>query len=181
MALIDRDAFIKDLQEEFHGMVSDESLKIYKIIQRLQNAPVINETQWISVEDKLPDKEGLYLVHYHDDITGEYVTTREYWKNAKKFAPMEYFEKHTGRKALHWQPIPEPPDYVPDVELCENKAKSLNDLGIEVTPTELNIVRKVLTRSARVLRENPNEEYGKVERNFVLDILAGVRNRDIFI
>lgn len=36
---IDVDKFIKDLQSEYHGMISDESLKIYEIIHRLGNEP----------------------------------------------------------------------------------------------------------------------------------------------
>lgn len=65
--------------------------------------------KWISVKDKLPDKGGKYLVHYHDDITGEYVIIREYLEKTRRFAPMDYFEEHTGRKAMHWMPLPEPP------------------------------------------------------------------------
>ena len=65
--------------------------------------------KWISVEDRLPEKGGKYLVHYHDDIIGEYVIIREYWEKAGKFAPMEYFEEHIGRKAMHWMSLPEPP------------------------------------------------------------------------
>lgn len=33
--LIDADQFIEELYSEFHGMISDESLKIYQIIQRI--------------------------------------------------------------------------------------------------------------------------------------------------
>jgi hypothetical protein len=65
--------------------------------------------EWISVEDRLPEKGGTYLVHYHDDVIGEYVITRQYWENAGKFAPMEWHEAHTGRRAVHWMPLPEPP------------------------------------------------------------------------
>lgn len=36
---IDADKFIKDLEDEYHGMISDESLKIYKIIHRLCDEP----------------------------------------------------------------------------------------------------------------------------------------------
>lgn len=69
----------------------------------------LSNPQWISVEDRLPEKDGTYLVHYHDDVIGEYVITRQFWKKPNKFAPMEYFEEHTGRKALHWMPLPEAP------------------------------------------------------------------------
>ncbi len=69
----------------------------------------LNANKWISVEDRLPESGGKYLVHYHDDITGEYVIIREYWEKVGKFASMEYFEEHTGRKAMHWMPLPTPP------------------------------------------------------------------------
>lgn len=40
--LIDADEFIKELYSEFHGMISDESLKIYQIIQRINAAETVN-------------------------------------------------------------------------------------------------------------------------------------------
>lgn len=39
--LIDADEFIKELYSEFHGMISDESLKIYQIIQRIDAAETV--------------------------------------------------------------------------------------------------------------------------------------------
>lgn len=39
--LIDADEFIKELYSEFHGMISDESLKIYQIIQRIDAAEIV--------------------------------------------------------------------------------------------------------------------------------------------
>lgn len=39
--LIDADEFIKELYSEFHGMISDESLKIYQIIQRIDAAKTV--------------------------------------------------------------------------------------------------------------------------------------------
>lgn len=39
--LIDADEFIKELYSEFHGMISDESLKIYQIIQRIDSAQTV--------------------------------------------------------------------------------------------------------------------------------------------
>lgn len=40
--LIDADEFVKELYSEFHGMISDESLKIYQIIQRINAAETVN-------------------------------------------------------------------------------------------------------------------------------------------
>ena len=39
--LIDADEFIEELYSEFHGMISDESLKIYQIIQRIDAAQTV--------------------------------------------------------------------------------------------------------------------------------------------
>ena len=39
--LIDADEFIKELYSEFHGMISDGSLKIYQIIQRIDAAQTV--------------------------------------------------------------------------------------------------------------------------------------------
>lgn len=39
--LIDADEFIKELYSEFYGMISDESLKIYQIIQRINAAETV--------------------------------------------------------------------------------------------------------------------------------------------
>lgn len=39
--LIDADEFIKELYSEFYGMISDESLKIYQIIQRIDAAQTV--------------------------------------------------------------------------------------------------------------------------------------------
>lgn len=39
--LIDADEFVKELYSEFHGIISDESLKIYQIIQRIDAAETV--------------------------------------------------------------------------------------------------------------------------------------------
>ena len=39
--LSDADEFIEELYSEFHGMISDESLKIYQIIQRIDAAQTV--------------------------------------------------------------------------------------------------------------------------------------------
>ena len=61
---------------------------------------------WIPCSERLPEKNGTYLVTYRDDLVGIYVIERKYYNG--KFEPMPYSEKHTGRKALAWQPFPEP-------------------------------------------------------------------------
>ena len=49
--LIDADAKQRELADEYHGMISDESMNIYKIIQMLDEVPTIIEADTES-EDK---------------------------------------------------------------------------------------------------------------------------------
>ena len=49
---IDADKINAELMDEYHGMISDESMKIYKIMQMLDNAPIadveeVRHAKWI--------------------------------------------------------------------------------------------------------------------------------------
>lgn len=57
--LIDADEFVKELYSEFHGMISDESLKIYQIIQR------IAETVKFTAADNKPQKNVDFSTNLH--------------------------------------------------------------------------------------------------------------------
>ena len=59
---IDADKINAELMDEYHGMISDESMKIYKIMQMLDNAPIadveeVRHGKWIY--------EGYYDVRGH--------------------------------------------------------------------------------------------------------------------
>ena len=56
--LIDADQFIEELYSEFHGMISDESLKIYQIIQRIDAAQTVKS---------LPLYELKYILKFLSD------------------------------------------------------------------------------------------------------------------
>lgn len=51
MRLIDADVFNRKLEDEFHGMISDEGLKIYKIIQRIDETPTIDAVPVVRCKD----------------------------------------------------------------------------------------------------------------------------------
>lgn len=49
---IDADKINAELMDEYHGMISDESMKIYKIMQMLDNAPAadvqeVKHANWV--------------------------------------------------------------------------------------------------------------------------------------
>lgn len=48
--LISRQAAVKNLTDEYHGMISDESMKIYQIIDWLNSLPSAEKTgRWIYI------------------------------------------------------------------------------------------------------------------------------------
>ena len=48
MKVVDVKPIIRKLEEDYHGMISDESMKIYKIIQMLDEAPSLPEYSQIN-------------------------------------------------------------------------------------------------------------------------------------
>lgn len=66
------------------------------------------QTEWISVKDKLPDKEGIYLVVKFSPITEEYDYDLELYK---EYANCFAWWKKLGDDTIvtHWLPIPELP------------------------------------------------------------------------
>lgn len=58
--LIDADEFVRELHEEFHGMISDESLKIYEIIQRVDSSETVKAVPLYELKyfSKMLDEDG---------------------------------------------------------------------------------------------------------------------------
>ena len=48
---IDADKINAELMDEYHGMISDESMKIYKIMQMLDNAPTADVAKVVRCKD----------------------------------------------------------------------------------------------------------------------------------
>ena len=58
--MIDASEFVKQLEEEFHGMVSDSELKVYQIISRIEERPTVDVVEvvhgwWIELPGMEPD------------------------------------------------------------------------------------------------------------------------------
>lgn len=52
---IDSDKISAKLMDEYHGMISDESMKIYKIMQMLNNAPTADVQEVVHAKFELID------------------------------------------------------------------------------------------------------------------------------
>ena len=73
---IDVDKFVKDLGDEYHGMISDESLRIYRIIERLESAPTadvqeVRHGEWVRKNGEM----------YCSECGGEALMDEVYYKS----------------------------------------------------------------------------------------------------
>lgn len=75
---------------------------------RADHIPEASKMMWISVDDRLPDDNGWYLVHHsggmlfsRELIDGTYFKSKKLWANAKA-------DKYG--QITHWMPLPEPPN-----------------------------------------------------------------------
>ena len=68
----------------------------------------LSNPQWISVEDRLPEESGYYLIYQKSDLwfgkviqTARWNKTKRIFRGAQAGCFMEY--------VTHWMPLPEPP------------------------------------------------------------------------
>lgn len=62
---------------------------------------------WISVEDRLPDKNGQYLCWFGKNRMAKGAAIATYLEMRKSFGSLESLETYPN--VTHWMPIPEPP------------------------------------------------------------------------
>jgi hypothetical protein len=59
--------------------------------------------EWISVKDRMPDKEGLYIVSAIESMKFTHVTFARFYRHFILTGRRAYW------KITHWIPLPEPP------------------------------------------------------------------------
>lgn len=65
---------------------------------------------WISVDDRLPDSEGFYMVYVFDDHRGENVINILWWNpDHQQFLEWDFMNDVT-----HWMPLPDAPSIKED-------------------------------------------------------------------
>ena len=68
-------------------------------------------SEWISVEDRLPNKEGDYLVFIVDNLGEARMEVMKLFKWATSFNWSEHMNSwwKEYNHITHWQPLPKPP------------------------------------------------------------------------
>ena len=99
-----REEAIKRLEDTFEGWnmwVMDNDSPASKMSKALGMAisALREQPRWVSVEERLPEEDGFYLVY------GPFIYRDTKWYDRRNFS--QYFWKHD---VTHWMPLPEPPE-----------------------------------------------------------------------
>lgn len=91
----------RSYNSRWHNECSEAGMQynFYKdALEALENQP-----KWISVEDRLPDESGSYLVC----TRRSYAFTAHFYLNTNEWK--SHFAGSAGKHITHWMPLPEPP------------------------------------------------------------------------
>ena len=83
-----------------------------QVLYDIQHVPTLTPpNEWVSVEERLPDNKGEYLVAYHpciwDFVSDEICVGFDSFRGKTTWAKKKY------QRVTHWMPLPEPPDSRP--------------------------------------------------------------------
>ena len=102
-------AFCGQCRDYVEGKCTYEGTCDVNIIETVPSADVQPVNRWISVEDRLPEKDGYYLV-ITQGIHNSVIDIAGFWRCAE-WVQKEFRENYWNKydKVLYWQPLPEPP------------------------------------------------------------------------
>lgn len=109
MRLIDKAKFAQQLEEYFDYLTGDGELYACSTIQdMLEDQPTVNPYEWISVEDRLPERDTYVLVYSETYVKTKfaifYYEKEDVWHyDNNTYAYAEYFG------ITHWMSLPTPP------------------------------------------------------------------------
>lgn len=93
-------------KEEYGILFDTPFVKAVEYVLQMLKGVTVQE--WISVEDRLPDKGGCYLIHQKAETwIGEVIQTAHWNETAQNFRGAQagcFMEFVT-----HWMPLPQPP------------------------------------------------------------------------
>ena len=70
----------------------------------------MEQTRWNNVKDGLPEKDGIYICAFKDDILETFVTTCAFFNG--EFLVSEWNAALTNRAVTHWMHWPQLPEEV---------------------------------------------------------------------
>lgn len=114
MRLIDADDAIKEIKHDLESLWYASDIKRYEegvefAINRLEDIETIDPKQeWISVKDRLPEKDTLVLCVGAKG--GMFLGYIRYLYGDDKTAYVRVPNARSGRYAAFWMPLPEPPE-----------------------------------------------------------------------
>ena len=111
MRLVDADSFDKKLGEYSDRHWDGEFYAAEDIRSMLEDMPTVNPYEWISVEDRLPEKIGKYLIFTTIYFTPDHIDEEDHFDGIEisGFFPNYGFVGANGLCAKFWMPLPAPP------------------------------------------------------------------------
>lgn len=102
MRLIDADLFDKELEEYSDRHWDGEFYAAEDIRSMLEDAPIVNPYEWVSVTDRLPEKHQRVLCyHKYEPESPDVICENTYFSGG--------FWLSDGSKVTHWCSLPAPP------------------------------------------------------------------------
>ena len=111
--LIDRDEVGAKIQAMYirreidYGGENEFCRGMRKALRIIEDAPTVEvqpDNGWISVEDRLPENDGLYIVC--KTVRGHQISFEAHWKGNKWLSVVKSNQLDC---ITHWQPLPKPP------------------------------------------------------------------------
>lgn len=107
---------VKEIAEAWKACGRDyEAMLLWSVVEQIVDSQPTLTPQWISVEERLPEKNGTYLVYAPTysggsssalDCVGGVMFSR--FKNKKWSIEAGYYKRPNC--VTHWMPMPEPPN-----------------------------------------------------------------------
>ena len=112
MRLIDADALYRKVKTECnpYGKPTIGFEDGNRVMNWIEQAPTVSG--WVSVKDRLPEKDGVYLVY----CDRESVFSAWYERGREHSEWTDDYEGYCDLDVTYWMPLPEPPG---EVEECE--------------------------------------------------------------
>lgn len=108
MRAIDGNSLAEKVEQAYKSATGDDRTTLSYVLDLIADAPTITQpSEWVSVEDRLPDTAGEFLVVYHpcygDKVTSEIRVGIDSFRGKTTWAKRKY------QRVTHWMPLPEPP------------------------------------------------------------------------